>query len=499
MSEISEVAGNNILIITSNSVENDALVTQLRSKGVSLTKQPQLSGRVKAGGLSGYPIFVLNAERGSLKPESVGALLPKLLLSIKPKLVVLVGFSYGRKGRVELHDVVITNEVVSLGDFEGTDSGIGFRTFPRLTSLLSGESFQAVFDKAKNDLKTDFKRLNLESKLIQGVSVSGEVFANGFQFTERLFANVTDAVAGDMEGHVVALNCRNLEIPWLVVKSPSDFGDGTAGTRNAQAHSASLSAMAAVHLIQAFLSENKLRSAEPLPEFLESAIPVPYESIQVQGSSKYPAYIRKFVASLALGDRYDKDFHDHLIGVLKEHAENAAKHAPGAEVCLRGDTNAIVLEYGGGVFNPLKEYPKMKSAGGGKRELTSFMSSYVESEKIVSIDWTHEDAKNFLRVVFIEANANLRKNFSCSLTLTTEEMREYYLFGNRNLTEFSSCETLWIHVDDQVISDSDGMLLHNLVGKVPKTVQRIVVKGWPKRLIAEHTRMFSYDGRLEFA
>lgn len=498
MSETSSIAGNNILIITSNSIENDALLAQLRNMDVSLTKQPHVSGRVKAGGLNGYPIFVLNAERGSLKPDSVGALLPKILLSIKPKLVVLVGFSYGRKGRVELHDVVITNELVSLGDFEGNDSGMDFRTFPRLTSLLSGESFQAVFDKAKIDFKSDLKRLNLESKLIQGVSVSGEVFANGPQFTDRLFTSVTDAVTGDMEGNPVALNCRNLDIPWLVVKSPSDFGDGTAGTRNAQAHSASLSAVAAVHLIQSFLSQNKLRCAEPLPEFLSSAIPLPYESIQVQGSSKYPAHIKKFVESLALADKYDKDFHDHLIGVLKEHAENAAKYTQVPDVCLRGSTNAIVLEYGGGAFNPLEEYPKMKSAGGGKRELSSFISKYVDFEKIVSIDWAYEGAKNCLRFVFIESTADLRKNFSCSLTLSTEEMREYYLFGNRNLTEFSTCETLWIHIDGQVVSDSDGMLLHNLIGKVPKTVQRIVVKGWPKRLIAEHTRRFSYDGRLEF-
>lgn len=498
MSEAHELKGNCILFITSNSTEKDALIDQLKSRGVSTVKQPKISPRVKAAGLDGYPLYMLNAERGGFKPESVGVLLPGILLELEPKLVLLVGFSYGRFRRVELHDVVISNELISLTDFEGKDTGLALRTFPRIESPLLGEAFNALLKETDVAFKADLKRIGSKSKLVHGAIVSGEIFASSQQFSERLFEDVPDAVGGDMEGHAVATQCKVRGIPWLIVKSPSDFGTGTDGTRNAQTHSAAMSAIAALNLAQAYVRQNKLRCPEPSPIFMTSSVSIPYEAIQIRGSSEYPVLIRRFIRSFALGSEYDIEFHDHLVGVLKEQAENAAKHADAEEVYLRGDRNGVVLEYDGDAFNPLEQYARMKGFGGGKHELTTFIAGYAGPDGTVKVDWTYQRAKNCLRIEFNKVGVDLCDNFNCSLALGTNEMRDYYLFGNRGLAEFAMCDTLWVHVDGYVVSGSDGMLLHSLVSKVPKTVNRIIVRGWPKRLIAEHAKMFRYDDRLEF-
>ncbi|MFZ6644024.1 hypothetical protein ACO0LL_30190 [Undibacterium sp. TC4M20W] len=507
MSNATEIRGNNILIITSNSIEKNALETQLKEQNTSLKSLPEFSNRVKTGVLNGYPIVILNAERGGFKPNSVGMLLPAVLQNFAPKLVLLTGFSYGCSGRVNLHDVIVTNELLSMTDMEGKDQGIVFRTLPRLVSSTTNEEVIKLINSVKTPFKDAIGTPNSKLQLQHGLIFSGEVFASGAQFSRQLFDSEQDAIAGDMEGHFVASQCVQQEIPWLIVKSPSDFGTGTVGTSNAQAFSASAAAKATICLIQEYVNQNSLTISDELSTFLIDSIQTPYERVHVVPSSQYAHQIRKFVTNLSLSSIYDDEFHDHLFGVLKEHAENAAKHAKADEVAFRADADGLIFEYGGSSFNPFEQYPLLAAAGGGKREFSAFVSKYGSTEGIVNVGWRYTENRNQLVFKFTKLNADLRKNFYCTMSLTTEEMRTYF-FAMRNtfsaapvginFSQFEACETLWINVEGGAISDSDVMLLDNLLGMVPKTVPHIVVRGWPKRLIPHHKDMIRSGTRIEF-
>lgn len=501
-----EIIGNNILLITSNDLEKTALQEALREQSVNLSKTHQaLSSRLKVGVLNGYPIMLLSAERGSFKADSVGVLLPEILLGLKPQLVILAGFSYGKRDSVNLHDVVVSREIVSLVDFKGTNEGIDFRSFPRLSSLVAPELVGSLIKETSASIASVLRKIGLKSELRVGPIVSGEILAEGEAFAERLFAKLPDILGGDMEGQSVATHCAKRNIPWLILKSPSDFGGGTGGTTNGQTYSAKMSAVTAIEFAKAYVPLKKLHCPQSLLSVLSAGVSSPFERLlmtddkhAVRGTFKYASRIKKFISKLSLEQPYDQDFQDHLIGVIKEIAENAAKHEKSPGVDLRGDSDGVVIEYEGKPFNPIEEFAKMKVSGGGKGEFDSFTASYAADGPIVNIDWSYVSGKNRVRIRFVGVTSDLRRNFFCSLSLDSDEMREYSLYTNPNFSELAECDTVWLNVEDTIMSLSDGMLLGMLIQKFPKTVNQIIVRGCPKRLIVPYTEKFKYDIRVQF-
>jgi nucleoside phosphorylase len=495
-----DITGNNVLIVTSNDVEKTALQNALNEQGVKLIRTHQsLSNRLKVGVLSGYPLVTLSAERGAFKPNSVGVLIPEILVALKPQLVILVGFSYGKPGAVNLHDVVVSREIVSLVDLKGTDSGVDFRSFPKVASDLTPETVASLVNDAAGPAVNAVMNKGLRTELRVGPIFSGEVLAEGQAFTERLYSELPEALGGDMEGHAVATHCARQKVSWLIVKSPSDFGVGTAGTTNAQGFSAMTSATAATELIKAFVSQKPLRCPEGLLSALSAEIASPHEWLSVKSNLDYPSRIKKFISRFSLEAPYDKDFQDHLVGVIKEIAENAAKHPEEPEVGLRSDKNGVVIEYGGKPFNPKEEFAKMAKAGGGKFEFDSFVATYGTEKPIVTIEWNYVGGRNHFAIRFSETSADLRRTFACTLSLDKHELANYCFQTDRSISELATCDTVWLDLRDVTLSYSDNFLLSVLIRKIPKTVNHIRVRGCPQRLMSAFVEEFRSDTRVQFA
>lgn len=501
-----QIAGNNILIVTSNSTEKDAVETRLKERGVQLKKIYQsLSSRLKVGVLDGYPIVLLCADRGSFKGESVGVLLPKILPYLRPKLALLSGFSYGRRDSIKLHDVAISRDVVSLVDFRAGHQGLNFRSFPRIASSIEQQELGTLVAAMSAHLATILSSLDLKSELFIGSTLSGEVMAESEQFLTPLFAEFPDSLTGDMEGQPFATHCSAQGYPWLIVKSPSDFGAGTAGTSNGQAYSAKMSAISAIEMACTYTRLQKLTCPESILSALNASPGEPVECLvmpnkaTVYANSDYAARIRKFATMLALPQTYHGDFHEHLVGLVKEIAENAAKHERSTDVYLRGSANQMIVEYDGKPFNIVEEFKKMPVGGGGKEEFDSFNGLYAEKNPIVAIEWEHSGGRNRVMFKFLNPGSDLRKNFLCSLCLDADEIHDYTFGFTHSFSELSGCETVWLNIETSVISHSDWYLLLQLVRKIPKTVKFIKVRGCPSRLLAKFRESFGQsDPRLEF-
>lgn len=501
-----ELHNSVILFVTSNSIERDALISALDDCGVKMKRRAiELLPRLRVGVLAGYPICLLSAERGSHGKASVGMLLPDVLQTLKPQLVVLCGFCYSNPAKGDLHDVIISNKIVSLVDFIAKDGALAIRSQPILESLVSDEDLCVLVSSTSHAFAQDMKRRNLSSKFITGNVYSGEIFSEDAGFSNDLFKDDERAVGGDMEGQPVAAQCGQRNIPWVFVKSPSDNGSGTRGTRNAQMYSATVAAIASCKLIQEFINSKKLSVSSDLLKAIGDSGSEPTLDLfdettvhELRGNRSYAGKIREFVNKCSLGATYDENFKSHLSAVLKEMAENSVKHGRSTRVQLRGGVLEIALDSDGTLFNPLEEFPKMRASGGGQREFASFVKEYGTSGKsVVEVSWQAEQNKQSLVIKLTKETEDLRRSYFCTLLLTQEDLRNY-AFEFEPIVDLSNCRDVWIDAKNVYMSGSDGMLLSNLCDKIPKTVERIFIREVPLRLIEELRSHFKFDSRVIF-
>ena len=501
-----ELHNRTILFVTSNDIEKDSLISALAAHGTAMQKKAiGMLSRLRVGVLAGFPVCLLSAERGSHGKASVGMLLPEVLQTLRPKLVVLSGFCYGNPAGGELHDVIVSNRVVSLVDFVAKDGLIKLRSQPVLSSSIGDEKLAQIVCAIANSFGQDLKKQQLSSKIVGGAVYSGEIFSDDEAFASELFRADPSAVGGDMEGQPVAAQANQRQIPWLFSKSPSDKGGGTTGTRNAQVVSARVAAIAACRLALEFIRTEGLTASTELLEHIGAAQPDPVIDLfddvavhELRGTKEYAEKIRQFVEKCSLDSTYDADFHSHLSAVLKEMAENSMKWGGSSRVQLRGDAVEIALDSDGQLFNPLSEFPTMKASGGGQRDLASFLECYGPSGTgLVEVSWRAEHGVQSLTFRLKAVKADLRMNYLCTLLLMPEDLRGYALSGV-SFGDLSYCTDVYLDATRTNLSGSDGMLLSVLCTKIPKKVARILIRGVSSRVALDFKKHFAFDSRVEF-
>ena len=501
-----ELNNRTILFVTSNDIEKDSLISALAVHGTKMRKMTiGMLSRLRVGVLAGFPVCLLSAERGSHGKASVGMLLPEVLQTLRPNLVVLSGFCYGNPGSGELHDVIVSNRVVSLVDFIAKDGLINLRSQPVLNSSIGDEKLAQIVGAIANSFSQDVKKQKLSSKIVHGAIYSGEIFSDDETFASELFRADPTALGGDMEGQPVAAQANQREIPWLFSKSPSDKGGGTTGTRNAQVVSALVAAIAACRLALEFIRCESLTASIQLLEYIGAQQPNSVIDLfddvavhELHGTKEYAERIRQFVEKCSLDSNYDTEFRSHLSAVLKEMAENSIKWGGSSRVQLRGEEVEIALDSDGRLFNPLSELPKMKATGGGQRDLASFLERYGPTGTgMVEVSWRAEHGVQSLTFRLKAVNADLRMNYVCTLLLMPEDLRGYALRGVP-FGDLSYCTDVYLDATRTNLSGSDGMLLSVLCTKIPKTVEHILIRGVSSRVALDFKKHFTFDLRVEF-
>ena len=199
-----------------------------------------------------------------------------------------------------------------------------------------------------------------------------------------------------------------------------------------------------------------------------------------------------------MGPVYDAEFRSHLIAVLKEMVENSIKWSQSTRVQLRGGNEEIAIDSDGSVFDPLTQFPKLVVSGGGKRDLDSFLAAYgAAGINVVDVSWHLENGTQSLVIRLKSSISELRGRFFCTLLLSREDARDYAL-KIEPLVDLSSCREVWLDATYHYMSGSDGMLLSMLCSKVPKTVERIYIRGLDARYVKEYGDHFKFDTRVTF-
>lgn len=186
------------------------------------------------GKLKGHSVIVCRSGIGKVNAAMVTAL---LVQHYRPNEVIFTGIAGGINPDLHPGDIVITAKTAQ-HDFgtlmaegmevRGTKSPVTWMRNP--VFLEPDARLMALADVAAKRIKLadiETREGKRQPRIIKGVVVTGDVFvASPAKKAELRKALGADAV--EMEGAAVAQVCRDLHVPWLVVRSISDGADHNA-------------------------------------------------------------------------------------------------------------------------------------------------------------------------------------------------------------------------------------------------------------------------------
>ena len=148
------------------------------------------------------------------------------------KLIIAVGFAYGRRDKCKLGDVLVSTTIDGVSNFRVDKSGE--------IKIDEGDVRHTAMDiKPRNTFTkrnwTDFicsKNGNRESQIHCGVIISSPMLLNNKSALEKLIAREGRFIGGEMEGQELAhvtssKDSEHHDVDFIVIKGVADFGDGT--------------------------------------------------------------------------------------------------------------------------------------------------------------------------------------------------------------------------------------------------------------------------------
>ena len=187
-----------------------------------------------AGKLKGRNVVVCRSGIGKVNAAMVTAL---LVQHYRPSELIFCGIAGGINPDLHPGDIVITAKTAhhDFGNF--TAEGMEVRgtkspmTWLRNPVFLEPDArLMALADAAAKRIKLadiETREGRRHPRIIKGVVVTGDIFvASPVKKAELRKALGADAV--EMEGAAVAQVCRDLRVPWLVIRSISDSADHNA-------------------------------------------------------------------------------------------------------------------------------------------------------------------------------------------------------------------------------------------------------------------------------
>ncbi|MBK4775573.1 5'-methylthioadenosine/S-adenosylhomocysteine nucleosidase [Candidatus Pantoea edessiphila] len=134
----------------------------------------------------------------------------------KPDIIINIGTAAGISLDLKIGDIVIADQVC-FHDVDLTTFGYSLGQvcgYPKTFFTDKNLVFQMA--KCSNQLKFNMK---------VGLIVSGDIFINGTMSLIKICKNFPKAIAIEMESAAIALVCYDFQIPFIVIRSITDFAD----------------------------------------------------------------------------------------------------------------------------------------------------------------------------------------------------------------------------------------------------------------------------------
>ncbi len=235
-----------VVIVTAVKVELNAvakLLKPLQQKGsilkVFLGPETHYIGKFGA-----YTTAVTKCRKGAIGVGSATLATNEAIDTWKPRVAIMIGIAFGRDPvEQKIGDVLVASEIISY-----EQQRVGKKIIHRGTNPPSNTTLLDRFENVQNwqfNLPDDNT-----STLINGPILSGEKLVDDPDFKASLFDRFPEAIGGEMEGSGFCAAADRKGIPWILVKSICDWGDGRKNKKHQP-----LAAAAAVSLVHHVLGQ----------------------------------------------------------------------------------------------------------------------------------------------------------------------------------------------------------------------------------------------------
>lgn len=432
-----ELDGNYCLVLTSNSIEKqavkDAMGTTLKAK----------LGQDHSGaylGLLGESLVLhISGEAGISRERSIGRIANAFLRNNslpKPRAVLLVGFCWGNPANTSLDAVIVSNQVWC-ANIQHAESGAMVPRGSWQTSALCLDMHQ------ERRLHSDLLAKGMNAVI--GPIASAETLYMDSHLRDRLIRGHPGLLGGEME----AFAFISSDLPWLVVKTVSDTG-GDDFNRERQAAAAELAAQHLAPLLHTLDDEGVLLPEDPTKSALLKDI---VEGNHIEFDARHHGIeqlndvldgkigprlefkLKRYVSPNA----YGADFMRHCVNALLELIQNAIRHGRANRISLIFDSSKITLSDDGNCFDPTR----LREGGRGGSHAMRLLLAHAE-DGAINFEVSNQDRGNLYAIHLPHAHAALETaRRDCAMYILEDVVGVPY--GHPALFEFAQeCNTLYL-------------------------------------------------------
>lgn len=187
------------------------------------------------------PVSCAIASLGSAGNVNAGNITTQLLSELKPKKVLMMGIAGGLRGKMTLGEAIVSERVVYYESAAALADGVlaarpemqrpGMATLQDLSTYFSSPSLSDRLQERAKALGVSMPKESAAGevapkfKASTATIVSGEKLIRDSEFFARLRQIHDKACVAEMEAYGVVDACEKQNVPVLVVRGISDFGD----------------------------------------------------------------------------------------------------------------------------------------------------------------------------------------------------------------------------------------------------------------------------------
>lgn len=428
---------NYILVLTTNSVERDA-VSKIMSNAVSAAVSRNTRG-ARIGFLGNRFCIHLNGAAGAQDADSIGSLTRWMTQAPRPlpQLVLVVGFAWGNPDLVQVGDVIIASKIYDISPVRMINGVSKRRIADRTSSLGSIEPFLA-----------DLTASHIVGKAVCGELASAEIYLSDTEERNAILRQLPDVLGGEMEAFDVV---RDLQVPWLFIKAVSDDG-GDDVDREQQAIAAGAAASLVLPVLDILTKEGLLETSRDdrasrrlsdalIGQAIRISRPAGTRGPVVDAmNAEVPRLMRRLLG-YAPADAGQEAFAETLAVALVEIAQNAFLHGNASHVTCAFNETSISLSDDGSTYDPAN----LTGQRGGASAWKALKTEFLDLEQIGFSRRVQKPRGNSYKFKFSRIDTEIRNaKERCALTTANHTFGD----GAPGFVFDPTCDTLYYDATD---------------------------------------------------
>lgn len=360
---------NYILLVTSNSKEKDAVNKILNPKNnVDLNLN---SKGCYIGLIDNIIVVHLSGTSGVASIDSISRIVIEFTSNRdipQPKAVLMAGFCWGNPNKTKSGQTIISNTIYSLNSSVVKEGNPQFK--------------EKIF---QSKLANEY----LVSDCLNGSLASLETLIAGNEYRDIILSQYPTILGGEMEGFGYIPTLVSKGVPWLIIKTISDFAD-IQFSRDVQEDSAKSVANYIPHLIKEISIELEMDDSMGRLEHLKNILKG--NTIHINRTEFTEESLNDFLNDMigpvvesklqeyfyALDKSGDSTFVRYFCDVILEIAQNSFKHGESKEFEISFHSKAIILQDDGTDF----DFAQIKGSRGGATAWKKIKESFIDKEYV---------------------------------------------------------------------------------------------------------------------